>query len=282
MHGLWAVNAPLAGAENCMISSLLGTEITCWYAGSGPDALASQVGACLPGWTRTDRGVGEDSFSKEPGVEVKLSTQRSGGDLKYAIDVTSTVQPGSAPPVAAVPASTEVTDADVQAEIARIQQSLAESGYQATPPPPRAADFCSGLTAYVAAAPDLFKAVREDDPNDDEDTTEWDASPGLPGWDSCEVREAFTGFLSTDAGTMRTYLACSIVHYAQTDSRAAFGGLMRDAESCMPTWKRVPRVRDDATEHWRVSYQSGSAVWINVEHTLEGEKSTLGLTVYRD
>lgn len=170
--------------------------------------------------------------------------------------------PGATPPPAAAD-DDEVTDADVQAEIARIRAELGT--VEAAPPPPLAADQCTGLRAYVAAAPDAFKAVLVVGPYDSAYTHEWKASPGLPRWDRCTISDA----------AARPYLSCDYFSMAVVDYASEYASLAQQVESCFPGWERVVDVANKADKHWKTSYGAGTRIIISQYLDKGGYKQAL-------
>ncbi len=210
-----------------------------------------------------------------------LSLNFSDYDWGHGSSPAATVTP--APHEAAPPAPTSdytVSDAEYEAEVARIRAKV--DRYMAPASSPTSADMCTGLQAYVAAAPDYFKAVRATGPQDGGSTHEWKASPALARWDACTITEATEGFLSTDSPAMRTYLSCNFFAPIQVDYAGEYASLTRLIESCFPQWKKDVKVDDKNEKHWKTSYGATSGAWISVEQWLEHGGYKQALRVYRD
>lgn len=194
------------------------------------------------------------------------------------------VAPPVAPPVEAdPPASTSrfggladharkpvdgpITDQDVQDEINRILIKNGHADQVVKDPIPLAASFCSGLKAYVSAAPDGFKAVRKLERWDDNPYSihEWDATPRLPNFGTCTVTEA-----------ANTSLSCTRVTWPDETDADLYAGLLKDVESCLSGWSK-----DAGEQHTRYTARQGT-VSVTVDLTVAPTRTTRTLTVYGD
>lgn len=165
------------------------------------------------------------------------------------------------------PVDGPVTDQDVRDEINRILIKTGHADQVVKDPIPLAASFCSGLKAYVSAAPDGFKAVRKLERWDDNpySTHEWDATPGLPNFDMCTIAEA-----------ARTSLSCTRMTWPDETDADRYAGLLKDVESCLSGWSK-----DAGEQHTRYTARQGT-VSVAVDLMVAPTRTTRTLTVYRD
>lgn len=162
------------------------------------------------------------------------------------------------------PVDGPVTDQDVRDEINRILIKNGQADQIVKDRIPLAASFCSGLKAYVSAAPDGFKAVRKLERWDDNPASihEWDATPGLPNFGTCTVTEAA--------------LSCTRVTWPEETDAELYAGLLKDVESCLSGWSK-----DAGEQHTRYTARQG-IVSVAVDLTVAPTRTTRTLTVYRD
>lgn len=165
------------------------------------------------------------------------------------------------------PVDGPITDQDVQDEINRILIKNGHADQVVKDPIPLAASFCSGLKAYVNAAPDGFTAVRKLERWDDNPYSihEWDATPGLPNFGTCTVTEA-----------ARTSLSCTRVTWPDETDADLYAALLKDVESCLSGWSK-----DAGEQHTRYTASQGT-VSVAVDLTVAPTRTTRTLTVYRD
>ncbi len=274
-----------------------GVQVQSSDAQASHDALAAKVQACLSGWTAKTFEANGTKVAAYTSDETKWVTVQtapaSGGYASQRVLVTlgaaDALLAGFPRPAPSAPpessgasmfsalrsspstssSTSEVTDAEVRA---RIEQVLGQAEIAPTPAP-KVIDQCPVSKAYVAAAPDGFKAVRETAQNV---SNNGDLMPESPAWVLCKIVE-------DPPASGENHIRCSTNREAEGDfaknvAATRFAELSTDTETCFPDWAKD--VTDAGKSHWTTVYTSSTGVRMIIEQTVADERLTRSMEIW--